>query len=103
MIASDVTDLPQPDSPTRPTVWPAWTSKETPSTAVNGSSPWRVKVTLRSSTDSSGAPLPAPPVLRVGGRGGHAGHLRDFGSRASRSDSPISVKPSATTMMHAAG
>ena len=30
-------------------------------------------------------------------------YLLDFGSRASRSDSPISVKPSATTMMHPAG
>ena len=58
MIASEVTDLPQPDSPTRPTVWPARTSKDTPSTATNGSSPCRVKVTVRSSTDSSGAWLP---------------------------------------------
>ena len=55
MIASEVTDLPQPDSPTRPTVWPGRTSKLTPSTAMKGFSPWRVKVTLRSRTDSSGS------------------------------------------------
>ena len=80
MSASDVTDLPQPDSPTRPTVCPGWTSKETPSTALKGSSPWRVKVTRRSSTDSSGpcdgglltpvlivALIASPPGLRVEG------------------------------------
>lgn len=34
--AREVTDLPQPDSPTRPTTWPWSTVKETPSTAVEG-------------------------------------------------------------------
>src|SRR6476661_10937425 len=63
MIASEVTDLPQPDSPTRPTVWPGRTSKLTPSTATNGFSPCRVKVTLRSRTDSSGSSL--CPRVRV--------------------------------------
>ena len=32
MSESDVTDLPQPDSPTTPTTWPCGTSKLTPST-----------------------------------------------------------------------
>src|SRR5690606_9871552 len=56
MIASDVTDLPQPDSPTSPTVWPAATSKLTPSTARNSLRPLP-KVTVRSRTDRSGVPL----------------------------------------------
>src|SRR5689334_22584278 len=55
MMARDVTDLPQPDSPTSPTVWPGRTSKLTPSTATNGSSPCRVKVTLRSRTERRGS------------------------------------------------
>src|SRR5690606_29239031 len=56
MIARDVTDLPQPDSPTSPTVWPAATSKLTPSTARNCLRPLP-KVTVRSRTDRSGVPL----------------------------------------------
>ena len=55
MIASDVTDLPQPDSPTRPTVWPGRTSKLMPSTALNGSSPRLPNVTRRSRTARSGS------------------------------------------------
>lgn len=43
----------------------------------------------------------AGAARRGGGR--HAAHLRLLGSRASRSDSPMRVKPSATTMMHRAG
>ncbi len=62
MIASDVTDLPQPDSPTRPTVCPGRTSKLTPSTAWKASSPWRWKVTRRSRTDSSGSIEPRADV-----------------------------------------
>ena len=50
MIASAVTDLPQPDSPTSPTVCPGSTAKLTPSTAVIGSSPLRWKTTVMSST-----------------------------------------------------
>ncbi len=38
-----------------------------------------------------------------GGGRGHLPHLLVFGSRASRSDSPIRVKPSATVMMQRAG
>ena len=55
MIASEVTDLPQPDSPTRPTVWPGRTSKLTPWTASKGSCPWRWNVTRRSRTESRGS------------------------------------------------
>src|SRR3712207_3723009 len=58
MTASEVTDLPQPDSPTRPIVSPGATAKLTPSTARVGSSPLREKVTARSSTSSTG------PVIR---------------------------------------
>ena len=68
MIASEVTDLPQPDSPTRPTVWPGRTSKLTPSTAVNGFSPCRVKVTRRSRTESRLLPDPCERCRRDGHR-----------------------------------
>ena len=102
MMASDVTDLPQPDSPTRPTVWPGRTSKLTPSTATNGSSPCRVKVTVRSRTDSRGSSL-LPRVWTFSMVSVMVAYLLLLGSRASRSDSPIRVKPSATTMMHSAG
>ena len=33
MIESEVTDLPHPDSPTMPSVRPAWSENEIPSTA----------------------------------------------------------------------
>src|SRR5664279_3754419 len=66
MIASDVTDLPQPDSPTSPTVCPGATSKLTLSTAVNGATPFRLNCTVRSSTWSN-AVIGSPPVLRVDG------------------------------------
>ena len=102
MIASDVTDLPQPDSPTTPTVWPGCTSKLMPLTATKGSSPWRRKVTRRSRTDSSGSVRRAE-TLAEGCVAVLIGYLRLLGSRASRSDSPMSVKPSATMMMQIAG
>ncbi len=60
--ACAVTDLPEPDSPTMPTVSPAATSKDTPRTAWT--SPSSVgNVTRRSSTDSSVARRhrPSPP------------------------------------------
>src|SRR5690349_761205 len=63
MIASDVTDLPQPDSPTRPTVWPGSTLKLTPSTARTGFSPRRPNVTVRSLTSRRAMEL--PPVLGI--------------------------------------
>ena len=95
MMASEVTDLPQPDSPTSPTTWPGSTSKLTPSTATASGSPRRWKTTRRSRTSSSGG-----PPLRSFEPGTQR---RPFGSRASRSDSPSRVKPSATTMIATAG
>ena len=51
-MACEVTDLPEPDSPTMPTVSPGAMSNETPRTA--STSPSSVgNVTLRSRTDSS--------------------------------------------------
>ena len=66
MMASDVTDLPQPDSPTSPTVCPGATWKLTLSTAVKGATPFRLNCTVRSSTCSNVA-IRSPPVLRVDG------------------------------------
>ena len=67
-----VVDLPQPDSPTRPIVFPAPMSKETPATAETSprsppsQPPPTSKVLTRSRTEmaaSSGAPLVlAPPA-----------------------------------------
>ena len=54
MIESALTDLPLPDSPTSPSVWPAPSSKSTPSTARIGRPPDRNHV-LRFSTRSSSA------------------------------------------------
>ena len=64
MIAIDVTDLPQPDSPTSPTTCPGATSKLTPSTATVAGSPLRWNATRRSRTASSGSVV-AAPLLRV--------------------------------------
>ena len=44
MIDSDVTDLPQPDSPTMPSVSPGASEKLTPSTAANTLPPERNSV-----------------------------------------------------------
>ncbi len=59
MIASDVTDLPLPDSPTRPTCSPAWMSKETSSTARTRRWPFSPNSTLRFRTLSRGCSPPA--------------------------------------------
>ena len=53
MIESAVTDLPQPDSPTIPSVLPFSTAKLTPSTART--TPSRVKKCVRRSSTSSSA------------------------------------------------
>ncbi len=53
MIESAVTDLPQPDSPTIPSVWPRSTEKLTPSTART--TPSRVKKCVCRSRTSSRA------------------------------------------------
>ena len=59
MIESAVTLLPQPDSPTSPTVWPSSMSKVTPSTART--SPSLVKKEVRRSlTRKSGAIFKSP-------------------------------------------
>ncbi len=59
MIESAVTDLPQPDSPTIPSVRPFSTWKETPSTAWT--TPSRVKkCVLRSLTSRSATGLRLP-------------------------------------------
>src|SRR6266480_2706573 len=50
MIAWLVTDLPDPDSPTMPSVWPRSTSKVSPSTALTTPSPVG-KCTRRSRTE----------------------------------------------------
>ncbi len=92
--ASDVTLLPEPDSPTMPTVAPAATSRLTPSTALTGRRPRLLKVTRRSRTSSSGAPLPSPlPGTSSWTSSGWSSssavpHRRSLGSRASRSASP---------------
>ncbi len=60
MIESAVTDLPQPDSPTIPSVLPTSTSNETPSTAWTA--PSRVKkYVFRFATSSSA--ISAPQVM----------------------------------------
>ena len=71
MTALARVDLPQPLSPTRPTIWPGCTLSDTPSTADTvplGT----VKPTRRSVTVSAGAVI-GP---RLGGRGGCAGRRR---------------------------
>ena len=50
MTESEVTDLPQPDSPTKPTISPALTLKDTPFTAVIQSFLPRLNCVLRSLT-----------------------------------------------------
>ena len=53
MTESDVTDLPQPDSPTRPTISPAFTVNEMPFTAVIHDFLSRLNSVLRFFTSSS--------------------------------------------------
>ena len=109
-MASEVTDLPLPDSPTTPTTSPGLTAYETPSTARVDRAPFREKVTLRfliSSRTSSRLTGARGPRGRPPSAGSShlpaTGHRRDFGSSASRSASPNRVKPSAVTAMHSPG
>ena len=60
MTESDVTDLPQPDSPTRPTISPAFTVNETPFTAVIHDFLSRLNSVLRFFTSSSVFAMGAP-------------------------------------------
>ena len=76
MIDSAVTDLPQPDSPTIPSVWPGSIENEIPSTART--TPSRVKkCVFRSLTSSTGSPAAMAYVSLV------------RGSKASRSPSAM--------------
>ena len=65
MMASEVTLLPQPDSPTRPSVAPLATLRSTLSTAwvVRPSSPW--KVTRKPSISISGISVISGPQCRL--------------------------------------
>src|SRR5215472_13457077 len=58
-----VTLLPEPDSPTMPSVSPSATVKDTPSTALTTPSSVR-KLTLRLRTSSSGSAITTPPSGR---------------------------------------
>ena len=91
MIASDVTLLPHPDSPTTPMVSWAWTSNVTPRTAWTRPDEDE-NSTSRSRTERSGSSLAVRPATE----GGHLaeGHRLSLGSRASRRPSPSRLKPS---------
>ena len=101
MIASEVTLLPRPDSPTRPTVSPPSTLKLTPSTAATSRRPRRVNTTFRSRTSSNLTGRLAfslsPLAARLRSRRPCCAMLTagTCGSRASRSRSPSRVKPRA--------
>ena len=116
MIAMADTDLPEPDSPTMPSVSPGLTDQLTPSTArTTPLSVW--KCTRRSSTDSNGSAF----VAGAAGGGStlvrsasavsspsHAGWrswpaYRSFGSRASRRPSPTKTKASTVKTTAAPG
>ncbi len=60
--ARSVTLLPHPDSPTRPSVLPASTSKLTPSAASATFPPWVGNPTESSSTESAGTPIRLSPA-----------------------------------------
>ncbi len=89
-IASDVSDLPAPDSPTRPTISPRRIWKSTPSTARRGpSSELNSTVSPRTSrTIGGGAPAAAPPPDPPAGPEERPGSLTDAsagpGCRAAR-------------------
>ena len=100
----DVVDLPQPDSPTRPTLSPWPTVKLMPSTARKSSAstgglrenslpstavaPWRGYSFTSFSTSSSGFSLSSSGRMR---RRGHAGQRRSASSSGNRSrkETPI--------------
>src|SRR6185312_12463394 len=66
MMDSAVTLLPQPDSPTSPTVWPSSISKLTPSTALT--SPSLVKNEVHKSLTRKSGALPRSGLLKAGPR-----------------------------------
>src|SRR5437762_2053754 len=59
ITVSELTDLPEPDSPTIPSVSPGWTEYDTPSTALTRPSSVG-KCTRRSLTSRSGSGTEAP-------------------------------------------
>ena len=65
ITASDMTDLPEPDSPTMPSVRPACRSRSTPRTASTRPAS-DGKETRRSRTDSTGRLTPGPRSARSG-------------------------------------
>src|SRR6266550_7750615 len=81
-------DLPQPDSPTRPSVSPAWIARLTPSTACTTLRPKRPlpvgKYLTRSSTRTIGD-LSVGSVVGVGAAGALTSGLGLLGSRRSSS------------------
>src|SRR3954471_1898519 len=85
MIESAVTLLPQPDSPTMPSVSPGETSNDTPSTARVTPSSVKKKV-ARSRTESSGVMLGASPSsLPLAGRADSAAGRAGWGSQTQSS------------------
>ena len=91
----DVTLLPQPDSPTMPTISPACEAEVRRGRRPSTTPVLGLEVTLRSSTASTGG---ASTTER--GPGAARRHRRlAFGSRASRRLSPNTLKDSARTMM----
>jgi hypothetical protein len=67
MIASDVTLLPHPDSPTRPTTSPASIENDTPSTAFTTRWPLRANRTDKSVTSSNATRTTSLPQLGIEG------------------------------------
>ena len=102
-----VTDLPQPDSPTTPSVWARPMSKLTPSTAltVPSSVSNQVRRSLISRTCSplgfAGAVMAAPLPDDLAGRAGHVTSIFWRGSSASRRPSPrkLAERTMSTRMM----
>src|SRR5919106_1379972 len=70
MMASEVTLLPEPDSPTIPSTCPGWRSKLTPRTA------WTMPSSVGNSTVRSLTWRTGSPSVRGGGRSGGGGGLR---------------------------
>ena len=82
MMARPVVDLPQPDSPTRPSVSPGSTSRLMPDTALTFSPVWPTgNSTTRSSTRSSGSPGARRCALPDAGHHMPAGDRRGVGGR----------------------
>ncbi len=89
-MVSAVTLLPQPDSPTTPSVWPRLIENETPSTALTRPSmTWKYVRRSRTSRSTFG-PLEARAVLSMTGAASVT-YSRLRGSSASRRPSPMKL------------